>query len=71
MLQNELFSDVKERLQKRLDVPPKEWEKFRFALVVLGRTLYLPEEDDYRVVLREFVPHSVQGTVNNLTHHNL
>ena len=61
--QGELFSDVKLRLQRKLDVSDKEWEKYRFALIVMGRQIFISDEPDYRINLQEFVPHSVQGTV--------
>ena len=63
LFQGEPFGEVKKRLQKRLDVKDGEWERYRFALVVMGRQNYLPDDDDsYTVHLNEFVPHSVQST---------
>lgn len=60
--QNEKFSSVKERVQKMLDVPDKEFEKYKFAVVVMGRVEYISEEDnDIRVDLNVFRPHTIQG----------
>jgi ubiquitin carboxyl-terminal hydrolase 7 len=57
----EAFSKVKERIQKKLDVLDKEFEKFKFAIVVMGRQTYLPEDSEYNVNLHDFMPHVVQG----------
>lgn len=52
---NEPFTKVKERIQKRLAVPEKEWEKFKFAIVALGRPQAI-QEDEYVVNLADFKP---------------
>lgn len=58
---NELFSDVKDRIQKKLDVPDKEFEKYKFAIIIMGRLEYISEDSpDIRVDLKKFVPHPVQ-----------
>jgi len=58
---NELFSEVKERIQKKLDVPEKDYEKYKFAIIVMGRLEYIPEDSqDIRVDIKKFVPHPVQ-----------
>ncbi|KAK3090560.1 hypothetical protein FSP39_012693 [Pinctada imbricata] len=60
--QNEPFSEVKERVQRKLDVPDKEFEKYKFAVIVMGRSDYISDEDgDVRVDLSIFKPHSIQG----------
>ncbi|XP_013388428.1 ubiquitin carboxyl-terminal hydrolase 7 [Lingula anatina] len=61
MKQGEAFSKVKERLQKRLEVPDKEYEKFKFAVIVMGRVTYIPEDKEYIVNLDDFLPQTVQG----------
>lgn len=60
-LQGESFSKVKERIQKKLEIADKEFEKFKFALVMMGRPTYLPEDPEYVVNLTDFMPHPVQG----------
>ncbi|CAG9786247.1 unnamed protein product [Diatraea saccharalis] len=40
---NEPFQAVKDRLQKKLDIPDKEWEKYNFAVVTNGRPNYISE----------------------------
>lgn len=60
----EPFSKVKERIQKKLDVPDKEFEKFKFAIIIMGRQQYINEENEYHVNLPDFLPHPQQtGTV--------
>ena len=61
IFQGESFSKVKERIQKKLEAPEKEFEKFKFALVIMGRQTYLPEDSEYVVNLSDFMPHPVQG----------
>ncbi|CAG0917542.1 unnamed protein product [Notodromas monacha] len=41
----EKLSSVRERIQKRLEVPEKEFEKWRLALVSGGKAVYLNDED--------------------------
>lgn len=43
--QGELFKDIKQRIQRRLDVNDKEFTTYRFALVSLGTPHYIGEED--------------------------
>jgi len=52
----EPLAKLRERLQDRLEIPEKEFEKFKLAIVMMGRQTYLP--DDYVVVLDEFQPHT-------------
>ncbi|KAJ8938767.1 hypothetical protein NQ318_009122 [Aromia moschata] len=51
--QGEPFGKVKERIQKKLAVPEKEWEKFKFAIVAMGRPQVI-QEDEYVVNLADF-----------------
>ncbi|XP_061713292.1 ubiquitin carboxyl-terminal hydrolase 7-like isoform X2 [Cydia pomonella] len=39
----EPFQAVKDRLQAKLDIPNKEWEKYNFAIVTNGRPNYISE----------------------------
>lgn len=60
--QNEPFTAVKDRVQKKLDIPEKEFEKYKFAVVVMGRVEYISdEEQDIKVDLSVFKPHAIQG----------
>ncbi|KAK5641318.1 hypothetical protein RI129_009865 [Pyrocoelia pectoralis] len=53
----EPFARVKERIQKKLAVPEKEWEKFKFAIVVMGRPHFITD-DDFIINIDEFRPHA-------------
>ncbi|XP_076458949.1 ubiquitin carboxyl-terminal hydrolase 7-like isoform X2 [Babylonia areolata] len=64
---NEPFGKVKERIQKRVEVPEKEFDKFKFAVVMMGQQEYLTE-DDKPVSLQQFAPHSVHGNATMQTH---
>ncbi|XP_055922238.1 ubiquitin carboxyl-terminal hydrolase 7-like [Eupeodes corollae] len=55
----EPYSDLKERIQKKLNVPEKEWEKFKFATVALGRTEYIV--DDNLTINLDIFKHATQG----------
>ncbi|XP_066139547.1 ubiquitin carboxyl-terminal hydrolase 7 isoform X1 [Euwallacea fornicatus] len=57
--QGEPFSKVKERIQKKLAVPEKEWEKFKFSIVSMGRSQGI-SEDEYIVTLSDFKPPASQ-----------
>jgi len=52
--QGEQFAAVKERLQKKLGVSDKEWEKYKFALISMGRADYI--NDDGVINLADFKP---------------
>ncbi|CAH1982094.1 unnamed protein product [Acanthoscelides obtectus] len=53
--QGEPFTKVKERIKKKLAVPEKEWEKYKFAIVSMGRPSMI-QEDEYVVSLTDFRP---------------
>jgi ubiquitin carboxyl-terminal hydrolase 7 len=57
----EPLSQVRERIQAKLDVPDKEFEKFKFAIVLMGRPRYLPEDSDYLVSIDEFQNPNLPG----------
>lgn len=59
--QGEPFSKVKERIQKKLDVPDKEFEKYKFAIIVMGRAQYIHDDPEFIVDISSFHPHSGQG----------
>jgi ubiquitin carboxyl-terminal hydrolase 7 len=50
----ESFDSVKEKIQKQLDVPDKEWEKYRVAVVTTGRARYLDDMEYDTVRVRDF-----------------
>ncbi|XP_013142976.1 PREDICTED: ubiquitin carboxyl-terminal hydrolase 7 [Papilio polytes] len=52
----EPFQAVKDRLQKKLDIPDKEWEKYNFAIVTNGRPVYI--NDGVTVNVFDFRPSS-------------
>lgn len=59
---NENFSTVKDRIQKKLDVPEKEFEKYKFAVIVMGKLEYISDDDqDLKVNISQFLPHSLSG----------
>ncbi|VEN46233.1 unnamed protein product [Callosobruchus maculatus] len=53
--QGEPFTKVKERIKRKLAVPEKEWEKYKFAIVTMGRPSMI-QEDEYVVSLTDFRP---------------
>lgn len=48
-----------ERMQKKLAVPDKEWEKFKFAVVVMGRPQYI-NDDEQIINIADFRPNPNQ-----------
>uniref|UniRef100_A0A2P2I3R0 Ubiquitin carboxyl-terminal hydrolase 7 n=1 Tax=Hirondellea gigas TaxID=1518452 RepID=A0A2P2I3R0_9CRUS len=59
--QGESVVGLRERIQKKLDVPDKEFEKYRLAVVVMGRHTFLAEGDHINV--GDFRCHSNQATL--------
>ncbi|KAF8789210.1 ubiquitin carboxyl-terminal hydrolase 7-like isoform X2 [Argiope bruennichi] len=57
----EPFQKVKERIQKKLEVPDKEFERYKFALIVMGRPQPITDEMDYHINLPDFLPHPQTG----------
>ena len=58
----ESFDSVRAKIQRHLDVPDKEFEKYRVALIALGRPKYLEDLQHDTVRLRDFVNASGQGS---------
>ncbi|EEC01240.1 ubiquitin carboxyl-terminal hydrolase, putative [Ixodes scapularis] len=58
--EREPFTKVKDRIQKKLDIPDKEFEKYKFAIVVMGRAQFI-EDADYVVNLQDFMAQPPQG----------
>ncbi|XP_015122798.1 ubiquitin carboxyl-terminal hydrolase 7 isoform X2 [Diachasma alloeum] len=50
----EPFTKVKDRLLKKLGVPEKEFEKFKFAIVSMGKAQFITDETDYFINLADF-----------------
>ncbi|MGH0176027.1 UNVERIFIED_CONTAM: hypothetical protein FKN15_077578 [Acipenser sinensis] len=53
--QGEPFREVMKRIQTMLEIQEKEFEKFKFAIVMMGRHQYI-NEDEYEVNLKDFEP---------------
>ncbi|XP_076333936.1 ubiquitin carboxyl-terminal hydrolase 7-like isoform X2 [Tachypleus tridentatus] len=58
----EPFSKVRERIQKKLEIPDKDFEKYKFAIVVMGQPQYISEDTEYFVNIQDFLPHPPQGS---------
>lgn len=54
LVNREPFNGVKERIQKKLDVPDKEYEKYHFAIVTSGRMNILNDDNEYIVNKDDF-----------------
>lgn len=54
LINREPFSSVKERIQKKLDVPDKEFEKYRFAIITSSRVNVLSDDNEYIVNKDDF-----------------
>lgn len=57
--QGESIGSVREKIQKKVDVPDKEFEKYRLAIVVMGRHSFLSDGDHINIA--DFRCHSNQG----------
>lgn len=44
----EPFKDIKQRIQKKLEVNDKEFATYRFALISMGAANYIPDEEDLK-----------------------
>ncbi|RXM32454.1 Ubiquitin carboxyl-terminal hydrolase 7, partial [Acipenser ruthenus] len=55
LFQAEPFREVMKRIQTMLEIQEKEFEKFKFAIVMMGRHQYI-NEDEYEVNLKDFEP---------------
>lgn len=59
---NEPFNKLKERIQTKLDLPDKEFEKVRLAVILQGRILrFLQEDADKLVHIDDFQHHNTHG----------
>lgn len=58
----EPFTDVKERIAKKLGIQDKEFEKFKFAIISLGRPTFIGDDHEgYSINLQDFRPHFSQS----------
>nr|CAD7262036.1 unnamed protein product [Timema shepardi] len=62
LFEGEPFSKVKDRLLKKLGIQEKEFEKFKFALVILGRPQFINEDVESFMSLQDFKTHTSQGS---------
>jgi hypothetical protein len=56
--QGEPFGAVRSRIQSMLDVPDKEFDKYKFALVVNNKAKYMDDCDSHTVNLNELSTHA-------------
>ncbi len=61
----ERFESVKAKIQKHLDLPDKEFEKYRMCIVTMGRARYVEEMQHDTVRIREFLTGTASATANN------
>lgn len=52
----ESITNFKERVKKKIDIQEKEFEKVKFAVIHMGRAMYLSEEADKPISLKDFLP---------------
>jgi ubiquitin carboxyl-terminal hydrolase 7 len=72
MVNNELLSALKERIQKKLNVPDKEWDNYKLARIVSGNAEYYPD-DKVHIEFEMFqvaAPHGGQKPFLGLEHIN-
>jgi ubiquitin carboxyl-terminal hydrolase 7 len=59
--EGERFESVKEKIQKHLGVPDKEFEKYRIGVISMGRAKYLEDMQTDTVRIREFLHQGQSG----------
>lgn len=62
--QGEPFGRVRERIQKKLNLPEKEFEKFKFAVISMNRPSFF-SDDEALINLNEFRPQTQPPQGNN------
>ncbi|XP_067928164.1 ubiquitin carboxyl-terminal hydrolase 7-like isoform X2 [Watersipora subatra] len=65
IVDGELFSSLRERIRKKLDVPEKDYEKYKFCIVTDGRKMYIDNVEDSIVRLSGFKSTSSVGSRMN------
>ena len=56
MWQGETVGSVRSRLQERLGLPDKEWDKYRIATVIQGKPHYVEDQQDKIINLKVWPP---------------
>ena len=51
-VQGDTIGSVRSRLQERLGLPDKEWDKYRIATVIQGKAHYVEEEEDKTINIK-------------------
>ena len=59
--EGESFESIKDKIQKSLEVPDKEFEKYRIAVITMGRAKYIDEVQADSVRIRDFLSGSQGG----------
>jgi hypothetical protein len=54
--QGETVGSVRSRLQERLGLPDKEWDKYRIATVIQGKPHYVEDQQDKIINLKVPIP---------------
>lgn len=52
----ETISKFKERVKEKIDIQDKEFEKVKLAVIHMGRAIYLTEESDKSISVKDFLP---------------
>jgi len=60
LVQGDTVGSVKQKIQEKVGVGDKEWEKFRVAFVIQGKAHYV-EEDEKTVITKDFRGFSLHG----------
>lgn len=60
----EKLESVREKIQRHIDIPDKEFEKYRVAVITVGRPKYLEDMQTDTVRVRDFVHASNQASSN-------
>jgi hypothetical protein len=50
--QGDTIGSVRSRLQERLGLPDKEWDKYRIATVIQGKAHYVEDEEDKTINIK-------------------
>ena len=63
-VQGETVGSVRSKLQERLGLPDKEWDKYRIATVLQGKAYYVEEQEDKLINLK--VRNFIQGSAKSI-----
>lgn len=59
--QGDTVGSVRSRLQDRLGLPDKEWDKYRIATVLQGKAHYVDDQEDKIINIKDFRGITMQG----------